>query len=272
MRRVAIHSVPRSGSTWLGAIFDSHPDVIYKYQPLFSYRFKDRISPKSSAKEIQQFFKELADVNDDFLDQVPAKKEKIVPKFGKDEKPGMIIYKEVRYHHVLENLLEKDPGIKVIGLIRNPLATLYSWLKAPKEFRADKGWKESEEWRFAEKKNLNRPEEFNGYEKWKEVANLFEKLNNRFPDRFYLLKYCELLKQTENTTITLFDFTGLSITDQTVSFIRNSRKKEVNNAYGVYRKKRRDDQWRGNLSFEIVQYIIDDLHGSSLAKYLPEFI
>ena len=55
--------------------------------------------------------------------------------------------------------------IKIILLVRNPLAVLASWLNAPREFRKDLGWKELEEWRFATAKNQDRQEEFYGYEK-----------------------------------------------------------------------------------------------------------
>lgn len=37
-----------------------------------------------------------------------------------------IVYKEVRYHHIIKNLLLKDSSIKIIGIIRNPLATINS--------------------------------------------------------------------------------------------------------------------------------------------------
>ena len=59
MQRIAIHSVPRSGSTWLGQIFNSSSLVIYKYQPLFSYAFKGRLSPQSTNNKIVQFFDEI---------------------------------------------------------------------------------------------------------------------------------------------------------------------------------------------------------------------
>jgi hypothetical protein len=172
MKKVAIHSVPRSGSTWLGSIFDSHPNVAYRYQPLFSYTHKGVLTPNSSKKEIDTFFQDILYTTDDFVLQKAAIEAGKIPSFFK-ESPTHIVYKEVRYHHILSNLLEQDNEIIVIGLIRNPFAVIHSWLNAPKEFRKDLGWKEMEEWQFAPKKNLNKPEEFNGFEKWKEVRDLF---------------------------------------------------------------------------------------------------
>lgn len=259
-KRIAIHSAPRSGSTWLGSIFDSHPNVIYKFQPLFSYALKDYLTPGSTIGDIMDFFSKLESTKDDFLDQKEAKRKNIMPHFGKTETTA-IVYKEVRYHHLLENMLEKDGELMVIGLIRNPLAVIHSWLKAPKEFKKELGWKVKEEWRFAPSKNLNKPEEFNGYEKWKEVAFLFERLQNQYPDRFYLQDYNTLLTQTTKSVHKMFEFAGLEFTEQTKSFLSDSRRKEDPNAYGVYKTKVIDDQWKMGLP----EYIIDEI------KMDPEF-
>ena len=44
MKRIAIHSAPRSGSSWLGQILNSSPKVCFRFQPLFSYAFKDYLN------------------------------------------------------------------------------------------------------------------------------------------------------------------------------------------------------------------------------------
>ena len=33
MRTVLLFGMPRSGTTWLGKIFDSHPDTLYRHEP-----------------------------------------------------------------------------------------------------------------------------------------------------------------------------------------------------------------------------------------------
>ena len=80
---VALYGVPRSGTSWLGQILDSCPDAVYRYQPLFSYRFKNRITTESSTDEIEQFFQELycAD-EDDFLNQKEKRISGIYPVFS----------------------------------------------------------------------------------------------------------------------------------------------------------------------------------------------
>ncbi len=56
---ISIHGTPRSGTTWLGQIIDSSPNVRYKYQPLFSDSFKDRIFVRTPKKDVLKFYDEL---------------------------------------------------------------------------------------------------------------------------------------------------------------------------------------------------------------------
>ena len=257
MKKIAIHSAPRSGSTWLGSIFDSHPSVVYKMQPLFSYALKDRLSPKSSNSEISDFYQELLKTKDDFLDQKEGKQKGIIPSFSKNECKA-IVYKEVRYHHILNNLLQQNDEVRVIGLIRNPFSVISSWLKAPKEFKKELGWQIEEEWRFAPKKNLKKPEEFNGYEKWKEIAQIFLKLQKTYPSRFYLVQYDDLLINTFNEVSKIFAFCGLTMDEQTRHFLKVSSNKDDSDAYSVFKQKNKDDGWKQDLPDFIIKEIKED--------------
>ena len=271
MQRIAIHSVPRSGSTWVGSIFDSHPNVLYRYQPLFSYALKDFLNEKSSKEEIDLFFKKLFQIKDDFIEQTEFKKKGIVPYFKKDI-PTTIVYKEVRYNNLLENLLKKDEKLKVIGIVRNPLSVLASWYKAPREFRKDLGWTFENEWKFALSKNQSKPEEFFGFEKWKEVTELFEKLKFKYPDRFYLLEYKKLLTETEATIESMFNFCNLRILEQTTDFLIKSRKKNINNIYSVFKTKTNDDAWKNILPQKIINSVYEELQNTGLSKYLKGIV
>lgn len=267
MNRIAIHSVPRSGSTWLGSLVDSHPSVIYKYQPLFSYRFKGALTSQSSKSDISNFFSEIAQVSDDFLDQVDSKLKGIVPRFFKSE-PTCIVYKEVRYHHILANMLKHDSEVKVVGLIRNPLSVLYSWWQAPREFRRDLGWNFEEEWKKAPSKNQGRPEEFYGFEKWKEVAGLFHSLHAQYPDRVYILRYLDLLQSTDYEVERLLSFMGLNVSKQTNDFIVASRQRNDADVYAVYKNKVSDIDWVDKLPGSIVDAVTKDLEGTAFEVYL----
>jgi hypothetical protein len=266
MNHLAIHSVPRSGSTWLGCIFNSHPNISYSYQPLFSHAFKSRLTENSSLKEINDFFTAISTSQDEDTNQTESKKLGLVPSFHKSAS-SIVAYKEVRYHNILKNLLSKDENLKVIGLVRNPLSVIYSWLYTPKEFRRDLNWVIEEEWQYAPKKNQNKSEEFNGYEKWKEVTLLFEDLKIKFKDRFYLETYKNLLKDTLTISEQLFDFIKVPLHAQTAKFIRESKSKNKDDRYSVYKIKTTDTDWK-NLPEHIIKFILKDLEGSVLEKYL----
>lgn len=267
MRRIAIHSVPRSGSTWLGSIFDSSPEVRYAYQPLFSYEFKGRLNENSSKSDIISFFREIGNSKNEFINQIQSKEKGVIPSFSKSTVIQSIVYKEVRYHHILENMLEADDQLKVIGLIRNPLSVINSWLKAPKEFRTDLGWIEEEEWRHAPQKNSGKVEEYNGYNKWKEVTMLFENLKKKFSNRFYLLKYEDLIRNPVKVVRHMFEFCGLEVHTQTYDFI-NNKEKHHTDAYSVYKNKLCLNKWMQELNSDIAQAILYDINKSSLNRYL----
>lgn len=268
MKRIAIHSVPRSGSTWLGEIFNSHPSVNYNYQPLFSYAFKGYLTPHSELNDIVSFYEKIAQSDDEFINQSEARNGNKLPIFKKEHKYNTVVYKEVRYHNIIRNLLLKDEQIIIIGLIRNPIATIHSWLKAPREFRKDLGWDENLEWRFAPKKNMNKPEEYNGFEKWKETTFLFEKLQTEFPERFKIIVYNNLLKNTISEVKEMFNFCGLPMHKNTLQFLESSMSHNNINSYSVFKVKKDDKKWVDNLSPDIIESITKELKGSSLEKYL----
>jgi hypothetical protein len=269
MQKICIHSVPRSGSTWLGSIFDSHPNVIYKYQPLFSYAFKDYLNEASTKDQIDSFFKKIETSNDPFINQIEAIKKEITPLFIKSNNPTHICYKEVRYHHILENMIRKAKDVKVILLIRNPLAVLYSWKNAPKEFREEKGWIFEKEWQFAPLKNNDKKEEYNGYEKWKEATHLFLHLKKKYPENVKIVNYSDLLNNTIQVVEDVYNFTGLKVTEQTLNFLTSSKSKNHTDAYSVFKVKKTDNQWH-KLPTNIIDFIKKDLEGTVLEKFINE--
>ncbi len=230
--KIAIFSVPRAGSSWLGQIFNSSPNVAYRFQPLFSYAFKDLLNENSTFDDIEKFHLDIFNTKDSFVLQHTNVSGKDNPKFNKKEITHLV-WKEVRYLHIISNLLEKC-DIKIISLVRNPLAVINSWLRSPKEFRRDLGWNEVKEWRYATLKNNSRKEEYNGFEKWKESTELFLNLKEKYPNNFYLVKYNVLLHKTLVEIKKIFNFCNLAVDEQTKNFIKNSKTQDDNDPYGVF--------------------------------------
>lgn len=266
MNKIAIHSVPRSGSSWLGEIINSAPNVNYAFQPLFSYDFKSRLNDTSAKEDIDAFFNDISLSDDSFIRQKDDRLNNRKPIFMKNNIFDTIAYKEVRYHSILENMLNETSDVKVIGLVRDPRAVMSSWYKAKREFRTDLGWKLDEELMFAEKKNENRKEEYFGLAKWVETTLLFEQLAKKYPANFKLVMYNDLIFDTENIVRDIFSFLDLEFSQSTLSFL--SLDKEIDATYSVFKSKNKDNLWLENLDIEVIKKIESYVIKHHLSKYL----
>lgn len=267
-RIVALYGVPRSGTSWLGQILDSSSNTAYRFQPLFSYQFKNRIKVEDTKEEIEKFFSDLYnEKNNEFLNQTKEREEGICPKFKKNNSESdILVYKEVRYLYTIPLLLDKMPNIKIIGIVRNPYDVLESWINAPSEFK--KEWNIEEEWYFGQNKNEYKPENYYGYSKWKECMKMFKEMQKKYPKKFFLIQYEKLYKNAEKTVREIFDFCEIPFDKQTVDFIYESQNKTVANAYGVYRKKDGGKLGKRKLPNKIKEMIYRDLQYFEEAKEL----
>lgn len=265
MNKIAIFGVPRSGTSWLSQIFNSHPEVVMRFQPLFSYGHKGRIDDMSSAAQINLFFQEIFNSQDPFvlLEEGTHKKG---PTFEKSEHPLHIVFKETRYLHVVENILQKTADVKIIGIVRNPLSVLASWIRAPKEFKPE--WSIDEEWRYATSKNQGRIEEFYGFEKWKEVALKFLRLQKDYQDRFKLITYERLRLDTQREVERIFGFCGLEMRAEVANFIADSKSRQDNDPYSVYKLKTDDEQWKEILPKNIIEAVKLEMSDTQLMQFL----
>ncbi len=267
MKKIGIFGTPRSGTSWLGHIFNSHPDVALRFQPLFSYGHKGSLAARSSAEEIRTFFEEILYTQDAFA-TMTSETQKDYPAFQKTVRPTHIVFKETRYLHIIENILAQCSEVKIIGIVRNPLAVLASWVLAPKEFNPK--WDINWEWRGAPSKNQNKPEEFFGFDKWKESAEAFLRFKIQFPHQFLLVRYDELNKAPLDTTRKLFDFCGLEVCDSVEDFLSASKSRHDSDPYSVFRAKASDDRWQGVLPDEISKKIMLELKNTPLDIFLQD--
>jgi hypothetical protein len=242
--------------------------VAYRYQPLFSYAFKDALTPNSTGAEIAAFFDSIAASDDDFMLQTAQRSAGHMPNFQKGA-PTHVAYKEVRYHHLPEIVLQRTSDVKFIFLIRDPRAVISSWIKAKREFRLDLGWDVHAEWRDAQSKNLDRPEEYYGFNKWKESASAFLDLAARYPNRVHLVRYSDLLAKPTKITRSLFSFCDLKFGEQSRDFVAGRLSGATDSDYSVFRAPRMvDDGWRHSLPVSIREAIENDLATSALSQFL----
>jgi Sulfotransferase domain. len=264
LTHIALWGPPRSGTTWLGQIFDSHPAVAYRYQPLFSYRFKSAVSLQSQPDAMMHFLSELAATDDDFVCQTTKRREGLVPVFEKHT-PTHLAFKEVRYLHLARHFLTALPESRAVGIIRNPCATMNSWLKTPREFRSEWDWRS--EWRTAKSKNQERAEEYYGFDRWKWIAQEFLSLASAFPERFTLIRYEDLVLSPIPVVTKIFHLYGLQLHAQTIDFLKQSQSKELDHPDSVFRNPDVKDRWQHELPAEIRSVINAECRGTCLEQF-----
>ena len=260
---IGLHGAPRSGTTWIGQIFNSAPEVAFRFQPFFAHTFRPRIDAVTSAAKLDQILAEIAETQDDFiLQRGDGRMAKDELAFAKSA-VARVVYKEVRYHHLLPTLMQ-IPRFKGVGIIRDPLEVLASWKAAPREF--DPVWDFGAEWREAGLKNGGRIGEFYGYEGWKRAALIFQDMAAQYPDRFRILRYGDLTADPVGLVTDLFGFLGLAMTDQTTAFLARSTSRDDGDTYGVFRDLSR--RVEPDLPPDVRAAVLEDVARCDLATYL----
>ena len=261
-----LNGMPRSGTSWLSQIYDSHPDVNFKLSPLFSYQFKNVVNESSTIAEWNSFLDDVYQSDDLFINQVERRKRGEYPEFEeKFETPQNLVIKDTRYHNLTYRILELFPDIKIIHIVRNPCGAINSWLKAPREFPANadifENWKTG-----AIRKTA--PEEFWGFDDWKKITAMYIELENRFPNTVFVVKYEDLVNNPVDVTKKMFEFSGLIIHKQTISFLELSHKINLNSEYAVFKDKSVKNNWKKELPDEIQGTIFHELRGTNLERFL----
>ena len=265
IKPIYIAGVARSGTSWLGQIFNSSPDVKFKFQPFFSYEFKNRVNEDSTSLEFERLIRDMYEKDSDFLDQTDKQKSGEYPCFDKNTYLTNLVFKEARYQNLIEPMMRKAPQMLLVGIIRNPNAVLNSWVKNIKEFPV--GSDIIKEWRYGECKNQSR-EDFFGYYKWKEVSNLYLDLKQKWPNRVYVLSYEELVGSPNKCAREMFDFCSIEYTQQTENFINASTESHSESPYAVFKSKKVATQWKNEFPAYITSEIKKDLSGTRLEKFL----
>lgn len=249
LHHIAIFGCPRSGTTWLGQIFNSAPQVQFRYQPLFSYEFKDWFGQHGlSEQSLAQFRTALMAAQSEFVLQElrPAK-----------TAATHLVWKEVRYHQLMAGLLALQGLQHLVYIFRPPVEVLNSWYQAPKEFRA--GQDIHREWLHAPSKNTE-PCEFNGFEKWKASMRMALELQERHPGKLLMLSYTQLCAAPLAVSQRLFAAVQLPLGGETRAFVQASTSHHEADAYSVFKSQRAPL----TLPAEIVRQIAADAEAQAL--------
>ncbi|MBT8043203.1 MAG: sulfotransferase [Kiritimatiellales bacterium] len=260
---VYIAGVARSGTSWIGQIFNSCPSVRFRFQPLFAYEFKNQVNEDSSPADFQNLLDGIYESTGDFLLQKDKVEAGVYPQFTK-ENETTLVFKENRYQSFIEPMMRKLPEVALLGVLRHPCAVLNSWKNNAKEFPAECDIRK--EWRFGNCKNTGN-EDYFGYYKWKEVAHLYLDLKDKYPDRTYVLRYEDLVQDPLGVAGDLFNFFNIPLTDQTREFLEASTSASQASYYSVYKTSDVTEKWKTDLDPSIAEEILADLSGTRLERF-----
>ncbi len=231
----------------------------------FAYEFKGRVDEDSDQASYEQLFRDIFNTSSPFLIQADKQATGEYPKFEKDSDPDTLVFKENRYQSVLEPMMRRVRSLQAVGIVRHPCAVLNSWRHNSKEFPP--GSEILKEWRFANCKNKGN-EDYFGYYKWKETANLYLDLRDKYPDRFALLCYEDAVHTPQQTIQALFEFLEIPFEEPTRRFLLDSVVADGGSYYSVYKDKSVADKWRKELEPHIIDEIHADLAGTRLERFL----
>ena len=264
---VSLHSAPRSGSTWVQNIFESHPCIITKFQPLFCYEFKNIIHKNSTKNDFNNFIYNIYHSENDFLNMTSDFHKECkakIPKFSKQTINTMLM-KNVHHNHLIKTFIKLCPNIKIIGLVRNPCAVINSFIENKREYK--KEWIGTNEWLTGHQKNIGE-EHFFGYNKWKEVIDIFESIKQSCPNNIIIVRFEDILDDPQKEITKLTSFIGICAHENMFNFIEKSHTGTGQTSnYSVIKNKSVKDKWKKTLNPHIIDYIKKDIKNTKYEKY-----
>ncbi|MEM8571458.1 MAG: sulfotransferase [Pseudomonadota bacterium] len=260
-----LSGMPRSGTTWLSQVFASAPDVRLKFCPLFSYEFKNKLDETASREDWIQLFRDTYHCRSEYLDQDYLRKQGLVPTFPEKSAPPHLVIKSTRFHNLMPHLLARHGGIQLVHIVRDPRASIHSWLTNAFEF--PKGADPQSEWRSGDCRKTG-PGEFWGFDDWKWVNSNALRLQRAYPERVAILQYEDLTADPGAEIEALFAFCGIEFHSQTAEFLSVSQSKHSTNKRSVFKNPERTIGWQGALDAEIAALCEQETRDTELSVFL----
>lgn len=259
--------MPRSGTTWLSQIFSASRDVRLKSCPLFSYEFKNLLDEDSTTSDWQNLFSAVYRTNSEFLNQEHLRRYGLIPSRNEECFGRRLFIKSNRFHHLTPNMLLLNKNVRFVYLVRDPRASIYSWISDPHEFpdNADP----LSEWKTGCCRKTNNGE-FWGFDDWVNVTAQAVKLSDVFPQQHKIIRYEELVRNPNEVINALCEFFRLPFSDEMKSFIELSHSRHDSHKHSVFKDPTKINNWRLLLDGSIANECERSVKGTPLEIFLDK--
>ena len=266
-RPVFLLGMPRSGTTWLSQIVESSPLSAVRLSPNYSYAFKDELTGDATAEQWRRQLDRALHSDDPFVTQNWRRDTGELGRFPKrdPDHAQVLAIKDTRFHELYDRALQLLPQSRVVYLVRNPAAALWSWRNC-KEF--PEGADFAAEWRSGSVRKREGQGEYWGFADWVALTSHYLALAEREPQRVMVLRYEDLVRDPEQSVAGLFAFLGLPVGAETLDFLAESRSRHDSRPYAVYKSPAVADAWRADFPADILATIEAELSGTALAGFL----
>lgn len=263
-----LSGMPRSGTSWVAQILASHPSVRLKYDPLFSYEFKNALDDTAGADDWAALFADVYARESPYLDQEFLRVDGHVPSFERrDRYPPVLAIKSNRHHDLIAHAVRIGVTMKVLHLVRDPVDTIASWLANKNEFPESAS--AIDEWRTGTCRKTA-PGEYWGFDDWKKVTEEANALAATHPDRFRVTSYDAFVADPVTCATGMFAWIGLDLSGQTRRFLEDSRTRHSDHPRAVFRDPRKRKDHRAALPEGTEATIRTELAGTGLASFLRQ--
>lgn len=186
--RLIVFGAPRSGTSWVNEVLNSHADIRMYYQPLHSYTFTENPSLIRTKQGCDELFQRLLESDDRFINMEIGSGKHTLP-VKKTTNAKVVGFKETHFLDEVLSAVRSNKDMKLIYVIRHPIASIDSWYRHPKEFDA------RDDIRLAWKnggRRSGKPGALFGFDNWMRIALEIEKLNSEFTERVTVVNYDDL--------------------------------------------------------------------------------
>jgi len=263
---IIVAGMPRSGTTWVGQIFDSHPDVAYRVCPLFCHSLKNAVAFDDPRAAWERVFEKSFLAPTDYMLETRGRLAGDLPAFSvKAVPPRRLVLKFDHHQNLVRRALELFADLRVVALVRNPCAAIDSWLRAPKEFPADAD--PLMHWRDGSIKKRWPGDHF-GFNDWVWMTKEFLSLERMWPARVEVIRYEDLVAGGWSSGESLLVRCGLTPHSAAARFVQESQSRHSDATYGVFKNARVMDAWQERLPLTIRMEIENQVRGTPLERFL----